>query len=395
MNKKVRVVSILNLVDKKLLERLAAETSVDFNVKKLSGNIVFKLLLLSILEDTKVSLRVMEKLFVSNKFKCIAAIEATESIRYNSLSERLSVIKISFFEKIFASLIDKAKTQLGSDIDRQTVRQFDSTSISLSGKLLQKGMTNGLKNKQGEHKHKQIKFTVGLYSNLPASISFYNEQKHLAEDEVLKQEILKTCIGNNEVVVFDRGIKSRQTFKEFNEQSIDFVTRINPTKNLKIIQQNPLPAIVESETLTIISDEIVHLFYAKKMQLKTPFRLIKAISKSSGETLYFLTNITHLLAVEITEIYKQRWDIEVFFKFIKQHLHFKHFFSYNENGIKVMMYMTMIAAVLLLLYKKLNNLVGYKFVKIDFVEELDREIIKEIILMCGGDPTKHPLFNKT
>ena len=78
MNKKVRVVSILNLVDKKLLERLAAETSVDFNVKKLSGNIVFKLLLLSILEDTKVSLRVMEKLFVSNKFKCIAAIEATE-----------------------------------------------------------------------------------------------------------------------------------------------------------------------------------------------------------------------------------------------------------------------------------------------------------------------------
>ena len=147
MNKKVRVVSILNLVDKKLLERLAAETSVDFNVKKLSGNIVFKLLLLSILEDTKVSLRVMEKLFVSNKFKCIAAIEATESIRYNSLSERLSVIKISFFEKIFASLIDKAKTQLGSDIDRQTVRQFDSTSISLSGKLLQKGMTNGLKNK--------------------------------------------------------------------------------------------------------------------------------------------------------------------------------------------------------------------------------------------------------
>ena len=395
MDKKASVHRILRLVDDSLLKQLSARTNVDFNVKKLSGSIVFKLLLMSVLDDSKMSLRAMEHLFVSNKFKCLAGLGAADSIKFNSLSERLSVINVAFFEKIFESLVCSTKVQLGVTGHKQIIRQFDSTTISLSGKLLQKGMVSGLKNKQNEHTHKQVKFTVGLFENLPSSISFYNEQKYVAEDETLKFAVLKNCVGSNEIAVFDRGLKSRKTFNELSEKNIEFVTRINPTKNFKVIQQNPLSQRAESETLIIKSDETVYLYHANATLLKTPFRLIKAISKSSGETLYFLTNITHLSALEITEIYKQRWDIEVFFKFIKQHLHFKHFFSYSENGIKVMMYMTMITAMLLLLYKKLNNLSGFKFVKMQFIEELDREIIKEIVIMCGGDPEKHPMFNRT
>jgi IS4 transposase len=131
----------------------------------------------------------------------------------------------------------------------------------------------------------------------------------------------------------------------------------------------------------------------EKNLFKEPFRLIKSVSLKSNEEIFFLTNIKDLSAQEVTEIYKKRWEIEVFFKFIKQHLHFKHFLNYSENGIKVMMYMTMIVAILILIYKKLNEIKSYKTAKYEFTEELNMEIIKEIVVICDGDPNKSPLFN--
>jgi hypothetical protein len=162
MNKKISVKSILGLVDDNLLDNIAEETDVDFNVKKLSGKVIFKLLLMTILDDSKASLRIMEKIYSSNKFKQYSSLSKEDSIKFNSLSERLSLIKVSYFEKVFTHLIGNYKRSINKDLDKQFIRQFDSTSISLSGKLLKKGMVNGLKNKQNEHTHKQIKFTVGL-----------------------------------------------------------------------------------------------------------------------------------------------------------------------------------------------------------------------------------------
>ncbi len=105
-----------------------------------------------------------------------------------------------------------------------------------------------------------------------------------------------------------------------------------------------------------------------------------------SEPVIFITNIDHISAVEITEIYKRRWDIEVFFKFIKQLLNFSHLVSRNENGIKVILYVTMIAAILLLEYKKLNKLPGYKIARQKFEQVLELSIIKHLIVICGGNP---------
>jgi len=80
----------------------------------------------------------------------------------------------------------------------------------------------------------------------------------------------------------------------------------------------------------------------------------------------------------------------VFFRFIKQELNAGHFLSVSENGIKVILYMTLIAAMLLLLYKKINDL-GYKTAKRRFTIELWEAIVKIIVKECGGDPS---LVNK-
>ena len=78
----------------------------------------------------------------------------------------------------------------------------------------------------------------------------------------------------------------------------------------------------------------------------------------------------------------------MFFKFIKQNLNFSNLMSRNTNGIKVVMYMTLITAILLTVYKKLKNLKGYKIPKQKFANELEVLIIKDIVLKCGGNPDK-------
>jgi IS4 transposase len=76
-----------------------------------------------------------------------------------------------------------------------------------------------------------------------------------------------------------------------------------------------------------------------------------------------------LSAKEITDAYRRRWDIEVFFRFIKQELNVSHLISLNKNGIEVMLYMTLIVAMLILIYKHANN-IGYKTAKRRFEMEI-------------------------
>ena len=125
-----------------------------------------------------------------------------------------------------------------------------------------------------------------------------------------------------------------------------------------------------------------------KKRLFTSFRLIKAVTKKSNEKIYFVSNNFELEAGEIANLYRQRWEIEVFFRFIKQQLNFSQLVNRNLNGVKVMIYMTLILASMIIIYKKKNNLKGFKIVKMKIVNELQNELIKEIVIMSGGDVAK-------
>lgn len=84
----------------------------------------------------------------------------------------------------------------------------------------------------------------------------------------------------------------------------------------------------------------------------------------------------------------------MFFKFLKQELNFSHLINRSENGIKVMLYCTMIAAILLLAYKELNGLKGYKIMKQRFINDLEISLMKDLVVLCGGDPNKVDAYLK-
>jgi len=377
---------LLALLPDDILEEFALETQVNKYTKKLHGEIVFKLLIHCILSFKDNSLRMMESAYESTVFKLLNANRKSETIRFSSISERLSIIEPAYFERLYDKCIETyggilkpAKTEL---------IRFDSTIVSLSGKLL----NVGYRIPGGDAAHlKQLKFTVG-YSNLPVAVHFFTEQTYSSENEALKEGVLSFDRNNTSTIrIFDRGITARKTYDELIENDIPFISRLSVKSKRSLAQPNALPEIVvQTSTLHIYSDSWVYLYKSHGIKADHPVRCIEASIKTTGETLLFITNIESqvMSAADVTICYKNRWEIEVFFKFIKQELNFDHLINRSENGIKVMLYCTLIAAILLLAYKEINGLKGYKIMKHRFVNDLEKSLMKDIVTICGGDPEK-------
>ena len=370
---------ILSYISDEELDFLSAETGVNHQVKKLKGSVIFKLILYSLLEHGKPSLRVMEQIFHSSSFRFYTNTDNITT-KYNSLSDRLSSIKSDYFQEIFQLLFDKFNSELG---EQNALQKYDSTMIAISSKLVDWGMKVGSKTNKN-----QLKVTVGLHGSLPCDFKIFTENKHNCEDLTIPEVILDYRHNTSSVVTFDRGVQKRTTFVKFDEQDILFVTRIKIDATHHIIRSIP---IQDKQTDSLIIEEDLEVNFNDRVtrkRLSTSFRLIKAVIKQTNEKIYFVSNNFELEASEIANLYRQRWEIEVFFRFIKQQLNFSQLVNRNLNGVKVMIYMTLILASMIIIYKKKNDLKGFKIVKMKIIKELHNELIKEIVLMSGGDISK-------
>lgn len=375
--------SLLNLIPIEELEFLSAETKTDYQVKKLTGPTMFRLILFSMLNSNKASLRIMESFYHSATFKALAGKE-NSTTKYNSIRDRIATINAEYFEKIFYLLFDKFSYKLK---EKKSLIRFDSTMIAVSSKLVDWGMKVGHKTNK-----KQLKYTVGMKDSFPCHVEIFKNQKELSEDKTIPEAILNYKNNKEGIIVFDRGVSSRKVYEKFTSDDLRFVTRINTNVVYKEIKQNKLIKQKKSD-IQINEDVSVFLKDRDGKWMNNSLRIIKACIKD-GKDIYFLTNIENLSAAEVAYIYKQRWDIEVFFKFLKQELNFGHLVSRTDNGIKVMLYMTLILSILIIAYKELNKLKGYKIPKLKFANELESDIIMEIVILCGGQPSKMKhLFN--
>lgn len=370
---------LLKLIPSNTFDDLAVETKVDFQVKKLTGETMFKLILFSMLNTDKMSLRVMETFLSSAKFKLFS--EQDLDSRFNSIRDRICTINADYFEKLFDIIFTTYNKALKEE---KSLSKADSTYVSIAASLFSIGMLNGT----ASYGKKHVKYSVNLKGSLPCNIKVYTEQSFVSEDFALTDLIETTNASEGAIVVFDRGLQSRKSFDNFSNKSKLFVGRGKPQNKIEVVSVLKINAKPKESTVTITNDEIGYLSAKRGVKTKNQFRLIKAIIDSTKEEICFVTTILDLDAYLIAAFYRQRWEIELFFKFIKQNLNVKHLVSRNINGIKVMIYMTMILAILILAYKKLNKIIGYKIAKLKFEIDLDNTIIKEIVLLCGGNPAK-------
>lgn len=388
---------LLSVIPEALMSQLSENTKVDYYSKVLHGKKMFYLLLYGILNNDRLSQRSLEDIFNDSIFKHLFNLDQSESVRRSSISERLSKIDSEFFKKIYQCIYTQF-SDLYSSTDRakyNLIRVDSSMVYDLSGKLLD-GLNH---NSCGK---KAVKYSIAFDGILPCEAKVFTEQSYCSEDIALPELIyahVKPETGHQNLYVIDRGLQSTRNMTAFCKEQIAFVARLKENRKHQelesLIGQN---SSLDLGTLTLIKDSKVYLYtgmpinnkkgkvHYREQLVEEPFRLIIAQSKEDPEKeFWFVSNDFELTAKEITDAYRRRWDIEVFFRFIKQELNVCHLVSLNKNGIEVMLYMTLITAMLVLIYKQINN-ISYKTAKRRFAMEIRDLAIALLIIQCGGNP---------
>lgn len=151
------------------------------------------------------------------------------------------------------------------------------------------------------------------------------------------------------IVVCDRGYVDYAWWQKLTDEGVYFVTRFKKDIRFKVIEQRALP-----KTGGIISDEVIRLVGPRGSACSMQLRLITKWDEESGEEIQFLSNHLKLGATTIARIYKERWQVETFFRALKQLLRVKTFVGTSANALHIQIW-TALIAMLILKYLQLRS----------------------------------------
>ena len=164
----------------------------------------------------------------------------------------------------------------------------------------------------------------------------------------------RTPIVRGTTYVFDKGYCHFGWWRKINDDGAFFITRAKVNMRLRATDWRSRDPIV-GDGFTIIDDAKVKLTSKGNARLPIPLRRIR-LRRDKGGTITLITNDLTRTAVEIAALYKGRWQIELLFRWIKQHLRIRKFFGKNENAIRLQILAAMIAYLLLRIAARLHRL---------------------------------------
>ncbi len=132
------------------------------------------------------------------------------------------------------------------------------------------------------------------------------------------------------ILVVDRGYVDYCWLYQLCLQRVWWVSRLKKRMDFQILERRPV-----DRSTGVTSDWTIRIRGAKADSIPALLRRVRYVDRETGTAYEFFTNIFHLSAKEIADIYKARWDIELFFKWIKQNLKIKSFFGTSENAVRI------------------------------------------------------------
>ena len=183
---------------------------------------------------------------------------------------------------------------------------------------------------------------LDLRGNIPTFISITDGKVH---DVNILDELIPEA---GSIYLMDRAYLDFGRLYTIHQCSAFFVTRTKSNTGFRRIYSTPV-----NKSTGLRCDQTIALtgFYAKK-DYPERLRRVKFFDSATGRTLNFLTNQFTLPALTIAELYRCRWQVELFFKWIKQHLRIKSFYGTSENAVKTQIWIAISVYVLVAIMKK-------------------------------------------
>lgn len=228
------------------------------------------------------------------------------------------------------------------NVINKQIEIFDSTTISLFKDILK---CVGRKPKDGKRKGGvKVHTVINVDQPVPKMVWFTNSATN---DHVL---LKKLKMDPNTIYVFDKGYNDYKAFKKFSDHQTGFVTRIKDNAVYDSICEHKIDGHIHSG---VLQDEIIELTVKEGTTTsKLKLRKVRFYDRSLKREFEFLTNLFEMRPDLVAAIYKLRWQIEMLFKQLKQNFPLKYFLGDNENAIKIQIYCTLIANLLMTVIQK-------------------------------------------
>ena len=262
--------------------------------------------------------------------------------RRSTLSDANNRRSAVVFEDIYMALLEKYSHFLPDSRSkkRSSLYIFDSTSITLFQEVLRcSGLApvNG-RQKGGIKVHTLIKSDQDVPCFIKFSSAVANDSQFLKELE----------LPAGSVILFDRGYFDYSTFNDFTKKKIVWVTRRRSQSVFKVMAARVVTK--EDQNAGVLTDQLIILGHNNKGRVMVKSRLIR-FKDTCGKVYEFVTNNLRMSPLTIAQLYKQRWQIEILFKRLKQNYPLKYFLGNSENAIKIQIWCTLIVDLILKLIK--------------------------------------------
>ena len=305
----------------------------DRYIKKMTTLQLIELLACAQLEQHP-GLRDISAMLNNQEFSRVLSLD---SISHSQISRRLRDLAIGDTELIFHGMVIQIINEIGSVNTSKLLGRLcliDASTITLC--LSRYPWAVFRKSKGGIKLHLRLRFCdeVSIPERAmvtPAKLADKTQMDNLVVED------------QDAINVFDRGYVDYDKFDEFCLRGIRFVTRLKGNAIIEVLDEFLIT------DASIRKDQLVVLGKGVK-RMKHPLRLVET-EDSEGNPVVIVTNDLNLTASEISIIFRHRWQIELFFKWIKQHLKIKHFYGLSPAAVENQVFIALITYCLALLLK--------------------------------------------
>lgn len=335
---------LLDFIPASIVNRLAKKFSADRYYKKFkASDHLVSMLFCGFHQCT--SLRELITGLQANSYR-LRHMRMTHTPRRSTLADANKNRPAEFFEAVFHELVRKHYGVLPDSLkaiplyDRLFI--IDSTTIPMFCDVMKAaGWYRSGKRKGGIKAHTLMRFK----DQIP-------EYVHLTESAVNDRILMpRLKLPANSIIVMDKGYVNHKIMKDWTEHNITWVTRLNKAARYTIVSKNEVSDYQYKNGIR--ADQTIELGHPQT-QSRRPVqqaRLIRLYDQQKKATLTFVTNNQQFSPVTIAKIYQQRWSIELLFKRLKQNFQFHSFLGDNENAIKIQVWCTLIADLLIAIVK--------------------------------------------